>query len=77
MYNGQANIFIIGLYLAPSSIANFDIAAKVPMALKKILQSFIIVYFPNLANLFSKNEKKTAINLIEKSLSIFSFVITF
>ena len=64
--NGRAQIFIIGLYLNPVSIAYFSVANKVPMALKKIFQSFIIVYFPSLAKLFADGDRKTAVKLIEK-----------
>jgi O-antigen/teichoic acid export membrane protein len=74
--NGQAHVFIIGLYLNPASIANFSVASKVPVALIKIFRSFIVVYFPNLAKLFSAGDKKTAINLIEKSLGVFSILTT-
>ena len=74
--NGQMNIFIIGAYLNPASVANYDVASKVPVALKKIFSSFIIVYFPNLATLFSDDNKKTAVNLIERSLGIFSIAIS-
>lgn len=70
--NGRAQIFIIGLYLNPVSIAYFSVANKVPVALKKIFQSFIIVYFPSLAKLFADGDRKTAVKLIEKSLGIFS-----
>ncbi len=70
--NGKMNIFIIGAYLNPASIANFDIARKVPVALGKIFGAFRIVYFPNLVTLFSDGDKKTAVHLIEKSVSIFS-----
>ena len=72
--NGQANIFIIGAYMNPASVANYDVASKVPFALKKILSSFIVVYFPNLATLFSDGDKKTAVSLIEKSVGIFSIL---
>jgi O-antigen/teichoic acid export membrane protein len=75
--NGRMNIFIIGLYLYPSSVANYDVASKVPQALKKIFSSFIIVYFPNLAKLFSQGDKKTAAILIERSIGIFSLVVSF
>ena len=75
--NGRAQIFIIGAYLNPASIANFSVATKVPMALIKIFRSFIVVYFPNLAKLFSDGDKKSAINLIEKSLGVFSIFATF
>jgi len=74
--NGRMNIFVIGAFLSPASVANYDIASKVPVALKKIFSSFIIVYFPNLATLFSEGNKKTAVNLIEKSLGIFSISIS-
>lgn len=74
--NGRMNIFIIAAYLNPASIANYDVATKVPVALKKIFQSFIIVYFPNLSKLFSIGDRKTAVSLIGKSLSIFSLAIT-
>jgi O-antigen/teichoic acid export membrane protein len=70
--NGQMNIFIIGAYLNPASIANFDVARKVPAALGKIFGAFRIVYFPNLVTLFSDGDKKTAVKLIEKSVGIFS-----
>lgn len=74
--NGRANIFIIAANLNSASVANYDVASKVPIALKKIFQSFIIVYFPNLAKLFSAGDKKTAIKLIEKSIGIFSLTIS-
>ncbi|HKI79553.1 MAG TPA: oligosaccharide flippase family protein [Ignavibacteriaceae bacterium] len=70
--NGQLNIFIIGAYLTPASVANYDIARKVPMALNKIFKSFIVVYFPNLAKLFSAGDKRTAVTIIDKSIGAFS-----
>jgi len=75
--NGRSNIFIIGAYLNPSSVANFDVANKVPIALKKIFQSFIIVYFPNLSKLFSVGDRTNALKLIEKSISIFSLATSY
>ena len=39
--NGQINIFIIGAFLSPASIANYDVASKVPDALKKILNPLL------------------------------------
>lgn len=74
--NGRINIFMIGAYLSPANVASFSVASNIPMALKKIFSSFIIVYFPNLAKLFSEGDKKTAESFINKSLSIFSMVVT-
>ena len=70
--NSQINIFVVGAYLTPASVANYDVARKVPVALRKMFRSFIIVYFPNLATLYSAGDKKTAVKLTEKSLGIFS-----
>ena len=74
--NGQLNIFILGIYLSPISVANYDVARKLPTALKKMFGAFIAVYFPNLAGLFSTGDKKTAVNLIERSLGTFSILTT-
>jgi O-antigen/teichoic acid export membrane protein len=70
--NSQINIFVVGAYLNPASVANYDVSRKAPVALRKMFRSFIIVYFPNLATLYSAGDKKTAISLTEKSLGIFS-----
>ena len=75
--SGRMNIFIIGLYFNPASIANYDVASKVPVALKKLFSSFIIVYFPNLAKLYSQGDKKTAVILVERSIGIFSLSVSF
>ncbi len=71
----QVNIFIISAYLNPVSIANYDVAGKIPQASAKGFQSFIIVFFPNLSRLLSLGERDAALKLINKSLLTFSIVI--
>lgn len=71
----QVNILLISAYLNPVSIANFDVAGKIPQASAKGLQSFIIVFYPNLSRLFSKGEHGTALRLMNKSLFTFSTAI--
>jgi len=39
------------------------------------LNSFILVFFPNLSNLFSKGDKVSAAELINKSLNVLSFML--
>ncbi|MFZ1519519.1 MAG: flippase [Ignavibacteriaceae bacterium] len=75
--NGRVNVFIIGLYLSVSDLASYSVAENIPMALKKLFSSFIIVYFPNLAKLFSANDKRTAIDFVNKSQTIFSLFFSF
>ncbi|MCZ6703701.1 MAG: oligosaccharide flippase family protein [Ignavibacteria bacterium] len=76
-FNGRINIVIIGIYLNSASIALFNVAGRIPIALKRLLKSFILVYFPNLSVLFSKNDKKNAIELISKSLGIYSVLMMY
>jgi len=76
-FNGKINIFIIGIYLNSASIALFNVAGRIPVALKRLLKSFILVYFPNLSTLFSKNDRKNAVELINKSLGIYSVILMF
>jgi O-antigen/teichoic acid export membrane protein len=71
----QVNVFIISAYLNPVSIANYDVAGKIPQASAKGFQSFIIVFFPNLSRLLSLGERDSAIILINKSLLTFSIII--
>ena len=73
---GRTNIFVIGLYLTPASVADYSIATRVPIALKKLFQSFILVYFPNLSNLFSQENRNSAMKLINRSLVIISVMVT-
>ena len=47
----RVSIFIVGAYLTPVSIAYFDVAGRVPDAMKRVFASFTIVFFPNMAKL--------------------------
>ena len=71
----QVNIFIISGYLNPVSVANYDVASKIPQASAKGFQSFIIVFYPNISRLLSKGERGAALELMNKSLFTFSIVL--
>ena len=71
----QANIFIISAYLNPVSIANYDVAGKIPQASMRGFQSFIVVFFPNLSRLLSQGKRDAALTLMNKSIFTFSIAI--
>ena len=71
----QVNIFIISAYLNPVSIAEYDVAGKIPQASAKGFQSFIIVFYPNLARLLSLGERAAAMKLMNRSLLTFSILL--
>lgn len=73
----RINVFLVGAFFNPVSVAYFDVAGKIPEGFSKIFQSFIIVYFPNLSTLFSEGKKVDAENLMNKSLKILSIGMSF
>jgi O-antigen/teichoic acid export membrane protein len=70
-------VIIIGAMLSPANVALFSIAQKIPEGFLKLFSSFIIVYFPSLSRLFSKDKNKDAEILINNSLMTFSIGIIF
>jgi O-antigen/teichoic acid export membrane protein len=73
----RIHFFILAAYLTPVSVALYDVASKIPDALKRMFQSFIIVFFPNISNLFMKGDIEGGEKLMIKSLSLFSTVVMF
>jgi O-antigen/teichoic acid export membrane protein len=73
----RINVIIIGAFLSPASVAFFEVANKIPEGFLRMFRAFIVVYFPNQSNLFSKGEKKDAQNLMNMSLFAFSFTFCF
>ena len=76
MYS-QVNLVIIGVLLTPVSIAYYDVGAKIPEAFSKMFNSFTLVFFPNLSNLFSEKRKSAGEKLVTTSLNSISIVLAF
>ncbi|WP_337866678.1 oligosaccharide flippase family protein [Ignavibacterium sp.] len=72
----RIGVFILGLFLTASSVAIFDISTKIPSALQGILSSYILVFFPNISSLFALGDNKSAEQLINKSVSYISTLLT-
>ncbi|MHA2099996.1 MAG: oligosaccharide flippase family protein [Candidatus Kariarchaeaceae archaeon] len=70
------NVFIIGALLTPVSVAYYDIGNKIPAALRRMYNSYLLVFFPNLSNLFSRGERSSGEKLINKSLIIISIFLS-
>ena len=68
LVNSRANAFIISGFKGPVSLAHYEIAGKIPDALNRIYNSFILVFFPNVAYLVNENKESEAHNFINKSI---------
>lgn len=73
----RMNVFLIGGFLNPASIAIYSVSGKIPEGFFRLFKSFIVVYFPNLSSLFSKGRRREAQDVMNQSLILFSIAILF
>lgn len=73
----RVGLFTIGIFLTASSVAIFDLSTRLPNAFQSLVTSFTIVFFPNIAHLFTLPDKKDAEKLINNSLYVITLVLTF
>jgi O-antigen/teichoic acid export membrane protein len=73
----RSSTFLIGALLNPVSVAAFEVALKIPDGFMRLFNSFIIVYFPTLSNLFAKGNRDDAHKMMNSSLILLSTGINF
>lgn len=73
----RSSTFLIGALLNPASVAAFEVALKIPDGFMRLFNSFIVVYFPNLSNLFAKGHRHDAHRMMNKFLVLLSAGIIF
>jgi O-antigen/teichoic acid export membrane protein len=77
LIHDRSSTFLIGALLNPISVAAFEVALKVPDGFMRLFNSFIIVYFPSLSNLFAKGNRDDAHRMMNSSLVTLSTGIIF
>jgi len=75
-YN-RSSVFLIGTFLTPISVAAYGIAQKIPDACMRLFRSFIVVYFPNVSELFAQDKRPAARKVMNHSLILTSTLIVF
>jgi O-antigen/teichoic acid export membrane protein len=73
----RGNVFLIGAFLNPVSVAAFEVARKIPDGFQRLFDSFIVVYFPSLSSLFAKGKHDDAKRIMNSSLVLLSAGIMF
>lgn len=73
----RASEFLIGSMLGPASVAAYEVAFKIPDGFMRLFNSFVVVYFPSLSNLFGRGKKDDARRMINVSLVLLSVGILF
>ncbi len=73
----RSSTLLIGALLNPASVAAYEVALKIPDGFTRLFDSFIVVYFPNLSNLFAKGSRDDAKRIMNSSLVLISAGIIF
>lgn len=73
----RSSTFLIGALLNPVSVAAYEIAFKIPDGFMRLFNSFIVVYFPSLSNLFAKGNREDAHRMMNSSLVLLTTGISF
>ena len=71
--SGQIQVVLLSTLAGPASVAIFDVAAKIPLALQRFSESFISVYFPTMSSLLSSKQYKKAGWMLDQSMKLSSF----
>jgi len=77
LVHDRSSTFLIGALMNPASVAAFEVALKIPDGFMRLFNSFIVVYFPTLSNLFAKDNRDDAHRMMNSSLILLSTGITF
>ncbi len=70
----RVDVLLLGILAGPVGVAYYSVAARVPEALQHLSESFIAVYFPTVASLLAKGERRQAGWVLNRSLRLLSFL---
>ena len=72
--SNKVDILIIGALLSSTGVALYGVALKIPNAIIRLFQSFDLVYFSNMSELFAHEKRIDATRLLNNSLRLISFI---
>lgn len=64
----------IAVYLQPADLAMYEVARKIPEALRSFYDPFKSVYFPNFSKRFTQDGPRQAAELLNEALRIVAFI---
>ncbi len=72
--SGRIHVLLLGILSGPVSVAFFSVAERIPVALQRLSESFITVYFPTITTMIAEEKRDQAISVLNGSLRVISFV---
>jgi O-antigen/teichoic acid export membrane protein len=74
-FAGQIQILLLSGLAGPAMVAFYSVAAKIPLALARLSESFVSVYFPTMSSLLAEERYEQASWMLNQSLRLSSFVV--
>lgn len=72
---GRINLLLVGAFAGPSGVAYFNIGSRVPLALFRLAQSYVNVYFPTVTELLANGKRDRVCRMLNRSLRLLSFIL--
>jgi O-antigen/teichoic acid export membrane protein/O-antigen ligase len=72
--SGRIHVILLGTLSGPVSVAFFSVAERIPVALQRLSESFITVYFPTITTLMAEEKRDEALSILNGSLRVLSFI---
>jgi O-antigen/teichoic acid export membrane protein len=72
--SGQIHVLLLGTLSGPVSVAFFSVAEKIPVAMQRLSESFITVYFPTITSMMAEEKRDQAVSVLNGSLRLISFL---
>ena len=72
--SGRIHVLMLGTLGGPVSVAFFSIAERIPVALQRLSESFITVYFPTITTMVAEEKRSLAVSMLNGSLRLISFL---
>ncbi len=71
--SSRIDVLLLGVFVGPTGVAFYNIAATIPSALLRLAQSYVAVFFPTMAALLAAGKRRQADWMLDHSLRLCSF----
>jgi O-antigen/teichoic acid export membrane protein len=73
--SGRVDVLLLGVLVGPTGVAYYSVATRIPEALVRLAQSYIMVYFPSVTTLLAEGQRHRARVKLDHSLRLLSFAL--
>jgi O-antigen/teichoic acid export membrane protein len=69
------DVLLLGILAGPASVAYYAVAGRIPAAMQRLSDSYIVVYFPTMSALLARGKRSEAATTMNLSIRLVSFAV--